>query len=123
MEEPGFFVQLTHPGDRKTDAVRAVRAVTGLSLWHSKLLLDSTPARVTDPNWLEVAEDAAALLEAAGASTTISCDSCARTFTASARPLDPAPCLTTWPPGTCRVDSPESSSWARALLHRDPPTP
>ncbi|WP_331742744.1 hypothetical protein [Streptomyces sp. NBC_01006] len=36
------------------EAVRAVRAVTGLGLWNSKLLLDGAPVAVTRPNWLEV---------------------------------------------------------------------
>ncbi|WP_276209454.1 ribosomal protein L7/L12 [Streptomyces dangxiongensis] len=34
---------LTEVGDRKMEAVRAIRTITGLSLWDSGLLLDSAP--------------------------------------------------------------------------------
>ncbi|MEU1576807.1 ribosomal protein L7/L12 [Streptomyces collinus] len=74
MEEPGFRVLLTESGDRKTDAIRAIRAVTGLSLWNSKLLLDCAPVAVTEPNWLEAAQDAASALDAAGAHAAVVCD-------------------------------------------------
>lgn len=86
MEEPGFRVLLTEAGDRKVEAVRAMRTVTGLSLWNSKLLLDSAPVAVTEPNWLEVAEEAARVLENAGAHATVLCDWCDRTITRGRRP-------------------------------------
>ncbi|MET9695244.1 ribosomal protein L7/L12 [Streptomyces sp. NPDC006514] len=70
VEEPGFRVLLTGSGDRKTEAIRAIRTVTGLSLWNGKLLLDSAPVAVTEPVWLETAQDAAGALEAAGANAT-----------------------------------------------------
>ncbi|WP_252866213.1 MULTISPECIES: ribosomal protein L7/L12 [Streptomyces] len=41
---------LTGPGDRKTEALRAIRTITGLSLWDSKLLLDSAPVAITEPD-------------------------------------------------------------------------
>lgn len=63
------------------EAVRAIRTVTGLSLWNSKLLLDSTPVAVTGPDWLEVANEAARLLEDAGAHATVLCDWCDRPIT------------------------------------------
>ncbi|MFJ3206103.1 ribosomal protein L7/L12 [Streptomyces sp. NPDC086989] len=46
MEEPGFRVLLTEAGDREMEAIRAVRTVTGLSLWNSKLLLAGAPVDV-----------------------------------------------------------------------------
>ncbi|MGW2988156.1 ribosomal protein L7/L12 [Streptomyces goshikiensis] len=90
MEEPGFRVLLTEAGDRKAEAVRAIRTVTGLSLWNSKLLLDSAPVAVTEPNWLEIADEAARVLEDAGARATVLCDWCDRTITRGANPIDPA---------------------------------
>jgi len=69
VEEPGFRVWLVASGDRRMEVVRAVRKVTGLSLWDSKLLMDSVPVAVMKPTWLEAAQDAAAVLEAAGADT------------------------------------------------------
>ncbi|MFD8784481.1 hypothetical protein [Kitasatospora sp. NPDC059599] len=36
MEDPAFTVLLTGPGPRGAEALRAVRAVTGLSLWRSR---------------------------------------------------------------------------------------
>lgn len=55
MEEPGFRVLLTEAGDRKTEAIRAVRTVTGLSLWNSKLLLAGAPVDVPVAGWPEAA--------------------------------------------------------------------
>ncbi|GAA2616583.1 hypothetical protein GCM10010304_82700 [Streptomyces roseoviolaceus] len=103
MEEPGFRVLLTGSGDRKTEAVRAIRTVTGLSLWNSKLLLDSAPVAVTEPDWLEAAQDAAGVLEAAGTHASVVCDWCDRTVTRGANPLDPVPCSGPWPPEACRA--------------------
>ncbi|MFK0017103.1 ribosomal protein L7/L12 [Streptomyces sp. NPDC091027] len=79
VEEPGFRVLLTEAGGRKAEAIRAIRTVTGLGLWNSKLLLDSAPVAVTEPGWLEAAQGAAGVLEAAGARATALCDWCHRT--------------------------------------------
>ncbi|MFI8522407.1 ribosomal protein L7/L12 [Streptomyces sp. NPDC085481] len=116
MEEPGFRVLLTGAGDRKTEAVRAIRTVTGLSLWKSQLLLDSAPVAVTEPDWLEAAQDAAEVLEAAGAHATVLCDWCDRTVARDAGPLDPAPCYGPWPPQTCRASCPPATDSMRPLL-------
>jgi hypothetical protein len=116
VEEPRFRVLLTESGDRKMEAIRAVRTVTGLSLWNSKLLLDSEPVAVTQPHWLETAQDAAALLEAAGAHVAVVCDWCDRTVTRGADPLDPAPCSGPWPPEACRASCPPSTDWVRQLM-------
>ncbi|MCX5130257.1 ribosomal protein L7/L12 [Streptomyces sp. NBC_00347] len=116
MEEPGFRVLLTESGDRKAEAIRVIRTITGLSLWNSKLLLDSVPVAVTEPDWLEAAQDAAGALEAAGAHATVLCDWCDRTITREAGPLDPTPCSGPWPPETCRASCPPATDWVRPLL-------
>ncbi|MEU8764683.1 ribosomal protein L7/L12 [Streptomyces sp. NPDC048659] len=106
MEEPGFRVLLMDAGGRETEVTRAIRTVTGLSLWNSKLLLHSTPVAVTEPDWLEAAQEAAGVLEAAGAHTAVLCDWCDRTITPETGPLDPTPCSGPWPPATCRASGP-----------------
>ncbi|MFG2619492.1 ribosomal protein L7/L12 [Streptomyces sp. NPDC048507] len=116
MEEPGFQVLLTEPGERRTDALRAVRTLTGRSLWHAGLLLDGAPVTVTDADWLEAARDAAALLADAGARATVLCTWCERAVPPGAAPLDPAPCAGPWPAGTCRAGSPPPTDRVRALL-------
>ncbi|MGW1640467.1 ribosomal protein L7/L12 [Streptomyces lavendulae] len=116
VEEPGFRVLLTGAGDRKVEAIRAIRTITGLSLWNSKLLLDSAPIPVTEADWLEVAQDAADVLEAAGAHATVLCDWCDRTITRGAGPLDPNPCSGPWTPETCRASCPPATDWVRPLL-------
>ncbi|MER6621867.1 ribosomal protein L7/L12 [Streptomyces sp. NPDC000931] len=109
VEEPGFRVLLTESGDRRTEAIRVIRTVTGLSLWNSKLLLDSAPVAVTEPDWLEAAQEAAGVLEAAGAHAAVVCDWCDRTVTRGTDPLDPAPCSGPWPPEACRASCPPST--------------
>lgn len=123
MEEPGFCVRLTEAGDRKTAAVRALRTVTGLSLWNSKLMLDRAPVAVTEPNWLEAAQDAAEILSVAGVRATVVCDWCDRTVTPQAGPLDPAPCKGPWPSQTCRASHPPDTDWARRQMTNSPPEP
>ncbi|MEU9166177.1 ribosomal protein L7/L12 [Streptomyces sp. NPDC048424] len=51
VEEPGFRVLLTGAGDRKMEAVRAIRTVTGLSLWNSNRLLASAPVEIPAGGW------------------------------------------------------------------------
>ncbi|MFG2874631.1 ribosomal protein L7/L12 [Streptomyces sp. NPDC048337] len=94
---------LTDVGDRRLDLVRAVRAVTGLSLWNSRVLLDQLPAAVMEPEWFEVAQEVAGRLEDAGARVTVRCDWCDRTIARGADPVDPGPCQGPWPEGTCRA--------------------
>ncbi|MEW1640330.1 ribosomal protein L7/L12 [Streptomyces sp. NPDC093801] len=100
---------LTEAGDRKVEVVRAIRTITGLSLWNSKLLLDSAPVAVTEPNWLEVADEAAGVLERAGARATVVCDWCDRIVTRGAGPIDPAPCKGPWPAEACRASCPPAA--------------
>ncbi|MFE6849058.1 ribosomal protein L7/L12 [Streptomyces sp. NPDC057686] len=100
---------LTDAGDRKMDAVRAIRTITGLSLWNSRLLLDRAPVAVTEPRWLEATDEAARLLEDAGARATVVCDWCDRTITRGAGLLDPAPCKGPWPADACPASCPPAS--------------
>lgn len=107
MEEPGFCVRLVAAGDQKTDAVRAIRTVTGRSLFQSKLLLNRAPVAVTQPVWLEAAQDAAKVLEGAGVHTRVVCDWCDRTVNMGDSPLDPGPCAGPWwPAESCRASHP-----------------
>ncbi|WP_328303277.1 ribosomal protein L7/L12 [Streptomyces sp. NBC_00435] len=111
---------LTEAGDRKMEAVRAIRTITGRSLWNSKLLLDSAPVAVTGPHWLEAADEAAGLLEDAGAHAAMLGDWCDRTITPGAGPVDPAPCQGPWPADTCRASCPPATDWVRPLLRAVP---
>ncbi|MFF0486625.1 ribosomal protein L7/L12 [Streptomyces sp. NPDC004435] len=100
---------LTEAGDRKVEVVRAIRTITGLSLWNSRVLLDSAPVTVTEPNWLEVADETAGVLEHAGARATVVCDWCDRIVTRGAGPIDPAPCKGPWPAEACRASCPPAA--------------
>lgn len=91
------------------EVVRAIRTVTGLSLWNSKLLLDRAPVTVTEPRWLEAAQDTAEVLGAAGCHATVLCDWCDRAVTREAGPLDPAPCNGPWIPEACRASCPPAT--------------
>jgi large subunit ribosomal protein L7/L12 len=60
-------VVLTDPGVRVLDVARVVGRLTGLSLWHSKVLATRTPAVVLDGVPQQDAEAAVAALRDAGA--------------------------------------------------------
>ncbi|MER5753096.1 ribosomal protein L7/L12 [Streptomyces sp. NPDC002088] len=60
-------VVLTDPGVRVLDVARVVRRLTGLSLWHSKVLATQIPAVVLDGVPQEDAEAAVAALHDVGA--------------------------------------------------------
>ncbi|MFD3553426.1 hypothetical protein ACFWWA_15080 [Streptomyces goshikiensis] len=72
------------------EAVRAIRTVTGLSLWNSRLLLASAPVEITVATWLEAADEAVRVLEDAGAHSTLLCDCCGRTIRRRAFPANSA---------------------------------
>ncbi|MFJ3876951.1 ribosomal protein L7/L12 [Streptomyces sp. NPDC090077] len=92
---------LTAAGDRKTEAVRAVRTVTGRSLWHSGLLLADAPVEVTVAACADTAGEAARILEAAGARTTLLCDCCGRTVRRGAFPVNAWQYGEPWVPEVC----------------------
>ncbi|UXY33276.1 ribosomal protein L7/L12 [Streptomyces albidocamelliae] len=118
MEEPGFCVLLVEAGGRKTDAVRAIRTLTGLSLFESKLLLDRAPAEVTEPVWFEAAQDAARVLEGAGVHATVVCDWCDRTVNRGGRPARSGPVRGAVV--ACRI-MPGKSPTGEGLLTNAPP--
>ncbi|MET7745558.1 ribosomal protein L7/L12 [Streptomyces sp. NPDC005385] len=92
---------LTEAGDRKMEATRAIRTVTGLSLWNSKLLLADAPVEIEAASWLEAAVEAARTLEDVGARTRLLCDCCGRPIRRGASPLAPAQCPDLLPLETC----------------------
>ncbi|WP_413758360.1 ribosomal protein L7/L12 [Streptomyces sp. MMBL 11-3] len=64
-------VVLVDPGTRVLDVAQVVRRLTGLSLWHSKVLATQVPARVLDGVPQEVAEAAIAALRDVGAQAEV----------------------------------------------------
>ncbi|MFI5649259.1 ribosomal protein L7/L12 [Kitasatospora sp. NPDC051705] len=107
VEEPEFSVLLTEVGTTKLDVIQAVRAISGLSLWHSKLLLEAAPVVVVEDAWFEAADKVAKRLEAAGARAVLVCGWCDRRIPSGAVGLDPDPCESPyWPAESCRASSP-----------------
>ncbi|MBT2545019.1 ribosomal protein L7/L12 [Streptomyces sp. ISL-44] len=100
---------LTDAGDRKMEAVRAIRTVTGLSLWNSKLLLASAPVEITAAGWLEVADGAVRVLEDASARITLLCDCCGRTIRRGAFPVNLARYMEPWSLETCWASCPPAA--------------
>ncbi|MEU8947874.1 hypothetical protein [Streptomyces sp. NPDC048489] len=106
MEEPGFTVLVTESGAGGHRALQAVGAVTGLSLWRSKLLLGSTPAEVVEEVPLDTAVVAARRLREAGVPTSVRCTWCHRTLPRDETSLDPGLCASRyWPTAHCRANS------------------
>ena len=70
-EQTEFDVVLTAAGDKKVNAIKAVRAITGLGLKEAKGLVDGAPATVLEAATKEAAEDAVKQLTDAGASAEL----------------------------------------------------
>jgi large subunit ribosomal protein L7/L12 len=70
-EQTAFDVILTGAGDKKIQAIKVVRAVTGLGLKEAKDLVDSAPQAVKEGVTQEEADTIKAQLEEAGASVEI----------------------------------------------------
>jgi large subunit ribosomal protein L7/L12 len=70
-EKTEFDVILEAAGDQKIQVIKEVRAITNLGLGEAKALVDSAPKAVLEGVKKEVAEDAKAKLEAAGAKVTL----------------------------------------------------
>lgn len=105
MEEPGFAVHVTEPGKGGQEALQAVRAVTGLSLWRGRLLLDRAPVTVLEEVPLDRARLAARRLQDAGVPAAISCTWCDRTVPRDGKLLDPDPCASRfWPTAHCQAN-------------------
>jgi len=105
VEEPGFAVLVTEPGKGGQEALQAVRAVTGLSLWRGKLLLERAPVTVLEEGPLARASGAARRLQDAGVPAAIRCTWCDRTVPRDGRLLDPGPCASRfWPTAHCQAN-------------------
>ncbi|MFJ4681681.1 ribosomal protein L7/L12 [Kitasatospora sp. NPDC088783] len=106
MEDPQFTVLLTDASAGGPAALRAVRAVTGLSLWHSRQLLDSAPVTAREDIPFAAAEAATRRLRQAGVPAAIRCNWCRRTLPDDKTPVDPGPCASRfWPLAHCQANS------------------
>lgn len=70
-EQTEFDVILTGPGEKKVNAIKAVRAITGLGLKEAKAVVDGAPSPVKEGVSKEEAEETKKQLEEAGASVEI----------------------------------------------------
>ncbi|BFM14251.1 50S ribosomal protein L7/L12 [Maricurvus nonylphenolicus] len=70
-EKTEFDVVLTSAGDKKVNAIKAVRGITGLGLKEAKALVEGAPAPIQEGVSKEAAEEAKAALEEAGATVEI----------------------------------------------------
>tara|TARA_Y100001934_G_C12106185_1_gene656328 strand:+ start:466 stop:852 length:387 start_codon:yes stop_codon:yes gene_type:complete len=70
-EKDEFEVVITSAGDKKVNAIKVVRAVTGLGLKEAKALVDEAPSSVKEGVPKDEAEDIKNQLEEAGASVEL----------------------------------------------------
>ena len=70
-EKDEFEVVITSAGDKKVNAIKVVRAVTGLGLKEAKALVDEAPSTVKEGVPKDEAEDIKSQLEEAGASVEL----------------------------------------------------
>lgn len=70
-EQTEFDVILTSAGDKKVNAIKAVREITGLGLKEAKEIVDNAPKAIKEKVSKEDAEAAKAKLEEAGAGVEI----------------------------------------------------
>ncbi|MFE2910870.1 hypothetical protein [Kitasatospora indigofera] len=124
MEDPQFTVLLTGTSPGGPEALRAVGEVTGLSLWHSKLLLGGAPATVRTDEPFADAAAAARRLRRAGVPAAVRCTWCERTLTDDT-PVDPGPCTSLyWPTPTAGpTPSPPATASTAPPTARSPATP
>ncbi|MFI2693326.1 hypothetical protein ACH5AR_21115 [Kitasatospora sp. NPDC018619] len=102
MEEPLFTALVTGPGSGGPGALRAVGAVTGLSLWRGRLLLDGAPAAAVEGVPFGTAVGAARRLREAGVPAAVRCGWCERTVPDGGEPLAAGPCESRhWPAARC----------------------
>lgn len=66
-----FEVVITSAGDKKVNAIKVVRAITGLGLKEAKALVDEAPSTVKEGVTKDEAEDIKSQLEEAGASVEL----------------------------------------------------
>ena len=70
-EKDDFDIVLTAAGDKKVNAIKAVRAITGLGLKEAKELVDSAPSTIKEAAPKAEAEEAKKALDEAGASVEL----------------------------------------------------
>jgi large subunit ribosomal protein L7/L12 len=70
-EKTEFEVVITAAGEKKVNAIKVVRAVTGLGLKEAKALVDEAPSSVKEGITKDEAEDIKKQLEEAGASVEL----------------------------------------------------
>ncbi|MFT6388105.1 MAG: large subunit ribosomal protein L7/L12 [Cellvibrionaceae bacterium] len=70
-EQTEFDVILTSAGEKKVNAIKAVRAITGLGLKEAKTMVESAPATVKEGASKEDAEAVKKQLEEAGATAEL----------------------------------------------------
>jgi large subunit ribosomal protein L7/L12 len=70
-EQTEFDVILTSAGEKKVNAIKAVRAITGLGLKEAKALVDGTPSAIKEGVSKDDAEEAKKQLEEAGATAEL----------------------------------------------------
>lgn len=75
-EEPtSFKVTLTeYPADKKIQAIKAIREITGLGLAEAKAFVEATPKLIKDGLEKPAAEEIAKKIEAAGAKAKVEAD-------------------------------------------------
>ena len=66
-EQTEFTIHLLEAGDKKVNAIKAVREITGLGLKEAKALVDGAPSVIKEDVAKEEAEAAKKTLEEAGA--------------------------------------------------------
>ena len=66
-----FDVIITSAGEKKVNAIKVVRAITGLGLKEAKALVDEAPSSVKEGVTKDEAEDIQKQLEEAGASVEL----------------------------------------------------
>ena len=70
-EKDEFEVVITSAGDKKVNAIKVVRAVTGLGLKEAKALVDEAPSSIKEGVAKDEAEDIKKQLEEAGATVEL----------------------------------------------------
>ena len=70
-EKTEFDVVLTGAGEKKVNAIKAVRTITGLGLKEAKELVDTAPSTIKEAASKEEAEEAKKQLEEAGATVEL----------------------------------------------------
>jgi len=70
-EKDEFDVLITAAGEKKVNAIKVVRAITGLGLKEAKALVDEAPSTVKEGVTKDEAEDLKKQLEEAGASVEL----------------------------------------------------